>query len=570
MQRKPSTRTLAVGFLAASAALSVAVLAARNLYDDEISSFYLITQPLGAIIRAQSQGDVHPPGMYLLAHLAYCIVPSFRWINLFPLVFFYAGLSFFVLSLAPIFPRKRSQVCFFLLATLHPELLMWSNTFRWYSWWTGLALITLVLSLQPHVSRPRLTKARALSIGLLLGCLFYLNYITLLFAATLATAMFFRFRNQPRRQLATPALLTLLVFAVLIAPQLDTMVTVHLPGSGDQRSSVIVSVARLLLSLTTSEAFLPWQPLAVAAVAAFMALCVNAIATRFRRSPPMEVPRLQTTPPAPTEGDRLSLSQVPSSGEALFSILLFALLFLVLVTISGLGGKPRNGLLLIPLLAPAAAFAIGVLRPRLQIATLVFFSIWSAVGVTHLLGRYDLTKATMNDRPEQVIAFIRQTAGSDCPLVVTYDVGLSFALSQSRLPGLILVSGTGDPIFLSGPPQLTAKCQHIRLYAVRSYLPSIPGWINPLDGEAQSSTNFIEGQARNDYFSPDFEAHMKRRFAHLAGAKRDLADAAHLPDYRYAVTSGPIAPETLPALLKAMPDYTSSSDPTMSGSLAKP
>jgi hypothetical protein len=545
MQRKPNPRTLAIGFLTLSATLSVAILALRNLYDDEIASFGTITLPFAAIVRALAHSDVHPPGMYLLAHVALRIVPSFRWLNLFPLIFFYAGLSVFVLCVTPIFIRIRSQICFLLLATLHPLLLMWGNTFRWYSWWTSLALITLVVALQPRKPRPTLTLPRALSIGLLLGGLFYLNYITFLFAASLAVAMFVRYRTQPHRQLANCALATLLVFTVLIAPQLHTMVAVHLPGSDGQRSSLVVSFARLLLSLTASEAFLPWHPLAILATLLFITLGIAA-ATALR---------------ARNNTDERSPSLTAGLRPAIFCVLIFATLFIVLVVISGLGGKPRNGLLLIPVLAPAVAIAFGTLRPRVQTAVLLFFAIWSGTGAAHLLGRYGLIKATMDDRPEQVINFIRHDGDGDCPVVVTYDGGLSFALSQSRLPGLVLVSDNDEPNIPGGPPQSTGGCTHLRLYAVRSYQGDDNSLTQDLAGEVETSTHFIQGHAQTDSFSPDPDASMKRRLAHLSGASGDLSAATRLPDYRFVVISGPIDPRTVPALLRALPDFISSSAP---------
>src|ERR1039458_5935098 len=70
------------------------------------------------------------PGMYLLAHLAYRVVPSFRWMDLFPCLFVYAGLAIFLYQVTPLFARTRSQLCLLLLATLHPQLLLWRSEER--------------------------------------------------------------------------------------------------------------------------------------------------------------------------------------------------------------------------------------------------------------------------------------------------------------------------------------------------------------------------------------------------------------------------------------------------------
>jgi hypothetical protein len=417
MQRKPNPRTLATVFLLVSAALSIVILGVRNLYDDEISSLDFVTSSVKNILRVTALKDVHPPGMYLLAHFAYSILPSFRWMNLFPLLVVYAGLTIFLLQVTPLFTRTRSQFCLLLLATLHPQLLLWNTTFRWYSWWTGLALITLTTALQPNNPRPSLSNARGLILGLLLTCLFYLNYITFLFAFALGAAILLRYRKETWKLLLPSILITLGVFLALIAPQLHTMLTVHLPDAREQTSGLVASFLRLLLSVSASEAYLPWHPLAIAAVILFAALCVSCIATlsRFYRGRRSEIPRNDPAQPS----------------TALTSIVLFGLLFFLLVAVSGLGGKPRNGLLLIPVLALPAALMATTLRPRAQNATLIFLSLWSAVGIAHQIGRYGLTKATMNARPEQVVTFIAQTTGPDVP---SLSPTTPRSLSQSLRP----------------------------------------------------------------------------------------------------------------------------------------
>jgi hypothetical protein len=550
MQRKPNPHALAAAFLAVSAALSVAVLAVRNLYDDEISALNLTTSPIANILRATAAQDVHPPGMYLLAHLAYRVVPSFRWMDLFPCLFVYAGLAIFLYQVTPLFARTRSQLCLLLLATLHPQLLLWNTTFRWYSWWTGLALITLTAALQPRNPRPTLGAARALALAVLLACLFYLNYITFLFVVALGAAMLLRYRAQPWKRLLLPALLILGVFCALIAPQLHTMIAVHIPNGGGQLSSFAISFLRLLQSVATSEAYLPWHPLAILAGLLFAALCVVGLIARLRL-----LRRGAST---------------DSTGSGLASLLLFGLPFFLLVAVTGLGGKPRNGLLLIPVLAPAAALIVGTLRPRVQNAILLFFALWSAVGIAHIVGRYGLTKASMNDRPEQVVAFVRQTAGPGCAIVVTYDTGLAFSLAQANLPHTLIVSPFLPPIFGGSRSLPSNDCAHTRLYAVQSYLGASSPWTQTLGSELQSSTRFIHGQPRVDSFSFDPDARRKRGLARIPGLGGDLASAAALPDFRYVVTSGPVDRTGLEAMRKRVPDFFSSDDVIPSEAPPKP
>jgi hypothetical protein len=547
MQRN-NPRTLTAAFLLVSFALSIALLAARNLYDDEIASLPIITSSLKHILEINAHSDVHPPGMYLLTHIAYLILPSFRWMNLFPGAVTYAGLAVFLFQVTPLFARTRSQLCLLLLATLHPQLLMWGATFRWYGWWTGLALITLTIALQPRNPRPALGATRALTLGLLLACLFYLNYITFLFAFALAAAMLLRYRTQFWKHLLVSTLLIVAVFAALIAPHLHTMLAVHLPASRTQRSGLAASFLRLLQSIAVSEAYLPWHPLAILAGLFFAALCVRGLILLLRL---YRAPRSSELPPAQSEQPITPLA----------SLALFGLLFFLLVAATGIGGKPRSGLLLIPVLAPIAAWIVGTLRPRVQDAILFFIAIWSAVGAVHMLGRYGLTKTAMTDRPEQVAAFVQQTAGPACAVVVTYDAELAFTLAQSNLPRLLIISPFGGPIF-GGSRTLPSDCTPTILYAVESYMGGDSEWARTLHAEIQSSTKFIQSQPQTSSFSFDPDAARKRSLARIPGLGGDLASAARLPDYRYVVTSGPIDPASLNILRSRLPDFVSESERT--------
>jgi hypothetical protein len=479
--------------------------------------------------------------MYLLAHLAYRLLPSYRWMDLVPTAVLYAGLAVFLISIVPLFVRTRARQTFLLFATLSPQLLMWGNTFRWYSWWTGVALIALTVALQPARQHATLTATRALSLGVLLAALFYLNYITLIFVAALAAAAFVRYRAEvPARTLLIRALLALGVFLALIAPQLHTMFAVHLPDARAQRYSLLISCLRLIQSIATSEAYLPWHPLAIAAVVVSLALCLIAC-LRLARS--REAPQTEDNSP-------------------LRAICVFGMLFFLLVAASGLGGKPRSALLLIPVLAVPLALLADTLRPRTQTALLAFLALWSAVGAAHLLTRTGLSKSSMTDRPEQVATFVHhsttvasQAAPASCAVVVTYDSALAFALAESHTPNLLIVSPFRGAIF-GGAPTLPDTCASTRLFVVQSYLAGNPTRLSTFNGELAVARQYILGPPRTDRFSPDADAPSKRRLARLLADP----DAATLPDARYTVTSGPMDPAALDVMRHRLTHFVSGYD----------
>jgi hypothetical protein len=544
------TRALAAGFLALSFLISIAFLSVRNIYDDEYSSLdYVNLSPHRIIVLANS-GDVHPPGMYLLAHFAYQAIPSPRWMTLPELLVLYTGLCLFVLAVAPLFLDIVSVVCFLLLATLSPQLLMWGNTIRWYGWWTGLALTALVVSLQPNrqPEQLRLTSSRAAGLGVLVALLFYLNYITLIFGIALAVAMLFRYGRSAWRQY----LVLIALSFVLIFPQIHYFLTVHIPGGQGQRSGILVSLARLVEATFCSEAYLPWNPLAVVALILFIATAVAGTFSLLRE--------------IRTEGIAELFQR---NWDGIYSAVIFFLIFFVLVAISGLGVKPRNGLLLVPLLAVPTALVVGSWHSKaVQKTVIVLFALWCGGGAEHLVRREGLAKANMNNRPEEVASLLRSAPEGDCATVVTYDPLLALTLSTSHLHHLLILAPWRNAIYLHSQPFSTDGCGTLDVYWVRSYLGGFGEAGKVVGDEMQAARATLSGASEVRQLSPDPDAARKRKLTFLSGA-------SDLPDYRYIVERTSIPAAELGLLEQRLPhfavmDGTSAPRETFSSTPAAP
>src|SRR6202044_1751558 len=96
-----------------------------------------------------------------------------------------------------------------------------------------------------------------------------------------------------------------------------------------------------------------------------------------------------------------------------------------------------------------------------------------------------MMKATMNDRPEQVVAFVQQTIGPGCAIVVTYDTAVAFDVARADLPRTLIVSPFRGPIFGGSRPLPTQGCDQPRLYAVESYLGGTPHHFMTYHGELE-------------------------------------------------------------------------------------
>ncbi|QMV17979.1 hypothetical protein GOB94_04195 [Granulicella sp. 5B5] len=507
-------RILAALFLAVSLCISVGILSTRNIYDDEHVSLNYVHGSVQGIIAAANSTDIHPPGMYLLARLAYAAIPSPRWMALFPLLFIYGGLAVFVLSVTPLFAKRREQVTFLLLATFHPQFLMWGNTIRWYSWWTGIALTTLVVALRPREEIPLFSYRRAVVLGLLLDCLYYLNYITLVFIAALAVGILVRYSWRIWKQ----CLVSFLLFVAVSLPQWHAMLAVHIantrsPETG-QRASVVVSFARLIQANFCSEAYMPLQKFVLFVGLVFVVLSVVGLVgcIRWVRA-------------------RAASGSLWTKLDGLGCITVFMLLYFVLVGLSGLGIKPRNALILAPLLAPVAAMIVGTLRPLfLQYGVLGIFALWSAGAMEHLISRDGLAKSSMTDRPEEVVSFLRAQPSGTCSVVETYDYLLTFTLAHSDLPHVLTLTPFQNAADEGAVPFDRASCQRFEIYFVDSQSAGLAGEADVLKSEMNGFAASLGGRMDVHRFSFDKAAAAKRKFKFIPGA-------AVLPDYRFVLSS---------------------------------
>ncbi|HEV2691073.1 MAG TPA: hypothetical protein VGV35_21100, partial [Bryobacteraceae bacterium] len=281
-------RLFAASIVVASCLVSIAFLSVRNMYDDEVGSFHFISKPVAVIWQSANSSDFHPPGMYVLSHFFYSLTGSVRWTTLGPLAALYAGLLVFFLATRKHFLHDKAAALFFCaLLFLHPQLLMWGNSIRWYPYWTGIALVFLTIGLSLYLPANREAKPPSVWVcgvlGMMAGALFYLNYMSLLFLAAFAAAYAVRYSG---RQLWKLVVIggTLLLLAL---PQLTPFLAVHLPKRGLQQFSRLAAAGRVFHATFMSEAMLPWHPVALLFLAVVAAPLAAILWRQVRRGNPV-------------------------------------------------------------------------------------------------------------------------------------------------------------------------------------------------------------------------------------------------------------------------------------------
>lgn len=494
--------------IAISCLVSIAFLATRNMYDDEVGSFHFIAKPVAEIWQMANSSDFHPPGMYVLSHFFYTLTGSPRWTTLGPLAVLYMGLLVFYFGTRKHFSHDKAASLFYCaLLFLHPQLLMWGNSIRWYPYWTGIALVFLTIGLQLYLPANRepkpLSAAMCVLLGVMAGGLFYLNYMSLLFLAAFAAAYAVRYAG---RGLWRLAILGATLF-VLALPQLVPFLTVHLPKRGLQQFSRVAAAGRVFHGTFLSEALLPWHPVAVL----FLAAVVVPLAF-------------------------LLLRQINQRRVVWKSVATLFAVLLIFAAASGLGGKPRSFIVLAPAFAflAATAFLKAGLRYRWIAAAVTVC--WMSFGIGHLLARTATAKGGMNDHPEEMVRFIAEKSAGQCAIVFLHDPSLAYVLAEAGRPWTV-VSISGDAVHGIGSGEVNLKCNPAMEFVIRSYTGDQSDVAGKIDARmrAASAAMIPIGSAQ---FGRDDHVAIKRQLPGLGDAGKLL------PEYRFNVEYGAAKPGT--------------------------
>ena len=516
----PSTTGWFVIALLLSIVASLCILSTRNLYEDEVNSFLLIQQPIIDIWRAANHTDVHPPGMYVLSHLFYELIPSERWMTIGPLAILYAGLGFFVYrcrNLAA--PGRLATITFFAAALLHPQILMWGNSVRWYPYWTSLALVVLALVLQLQVATDDellpLSQSKALFLGVLIGVMFYINYSTLPYLFALVVSYLFRYPL--KSQYVDRAVRMVIAFAFCAAPQVMPMVKVHLANFATQKASRVAALAKLSDGITLSEAMLPWHLIGCLFL---VFVCVPAIWYYVRGISSTKMNKA---------ADLLKFGQ-----PAWPSLICFAIVLFGIAIASAAGAKARSFLLLCPIIALLIARSIkpgvwGYIRAALLI-------LWIGGGVYNLVARQETSKGEFNDHGEEVVRLIHKQADGKRALIFVHEPPLTYLLNRAAQNQRWQVcSVVEDYVHHVPSASIESFDQPDYVFVVQSYVGALHEHEQELNLALTTARNTILAP-RQQGVSPDRDVLWKKRIPGMEAATRTM------PEYRFVVTYGPPRP----------------------------
>lgn len=491
MRRAPWMRAVP---LLLGAALSISILGARNLYEDEWLSLAFLTKPMAELWRWTIACGCHPPGALALDRLTLLALGSARGIAAVHLVIWFACSAFFAFRAGRLLRTGWGRAGFATLAFAHPQLLMWAGTVRWYAVWWGLALVVLAAGLMPRRDDRPPSWPATIALGVAGALLLHLDYLAFVFLPCFAVAWLVRYG--PTR----PAMARILAIATL-STALGWPVVTAFP---DQRALVqcsaevanhLAAAFHMAHGLSIGQAMMPWHPVGIVVLVALILPCLALLArdllARWRE--PGEL--------------------APSAAREVAALVCFLALMVGGAIASGLGTKPRSFLGLTTVVALGLAMGAERLswRPWRALAA-VLLAAWIGTGAYDLIARTGSAKRQLNDRPEQVIARLEQLAEGGPALVLTSNLILTFEINQRRARGqtpLVVGSIWNDPVhgFPAGLPPDASRLPRVLVLAEADAGSTAP---DP-GGEALTAARGMIADARSEDVGVDPDAQLKSR-----------------------------------------------------------
>ena len=403
------------GFAILGLVLGLVILTQRNFYEDEWVTLSTIHKPMAELVRWSNTQDIHPPGVYAMDRVILQAVNAPRVLGAVHLLMWWAGLLMFVMAARRLLASARGQTLFAAIAFLHPQVLMWNSSLRWYPIWWGFAFAMIAIGLLRKGALPPGWRA-TIALGLAAGLLVYVDYLALLFLPLFAAAWVVRW-GWSRAALGRLALIAALS-AALATPQLIQLSSAILHSGHGQMTSPLMAGARLVHALTMGGAILPWHPVAVIASLVVLLPCTVLAITGM-----------------PATVQRLAASQPPAHRE-LIALLGLLIVMAVAGAVTGIGSHTYALMGLAPMVAFVLALGAERIRGRaVWTLVVVVTALWMGTGAWHLTARASTSKRLVNDHPEENIARLEQLANGGPALVFTNDLVLTFEINQRRARG---------------------------------------------------------------------------------------------------------------------------------------
>jgi hypothetical protein len=482
--------------------LSLVSLTNRSLFDDELYNLSLIQSAdnVGTLVSYVNRADVHPPLSYVINYYLYHLFGSYRGVWAIGAVMYALALQWAVKRFNDVESEFSARLIFIIMTVLSSNVLLWNLSLRWYSYFLPLSF-PLILGLALAYGRGVPTRKGLVGAGILMALLTYLSYLAFLvvIAAVLSSlAIHTLIRRRPFREFIVDWIPAGLLYGVLCLPQIYVLLTLQYGDNVSQKGGLLKSFLFSWYTPVAGNGLFPLAPLAILAMLVGGGVLLFAL-IKFR-----------------------SLPSWSAFGLVFFIVSLF------LLTVSGIGFKARNSMYTaLPMALIFAGVMTRMQRPWLKALVIGSILIASASGTLHVLASKDTLKNNFNIQPWAVQEAILAEPDCDDPVIFTHDPQLTYYMAHEYGFRVLSLYSLSIPELTAGATAPSKKVARLTLPAgtCAVWLGTFRGSIAPADfHDVQKALAQIESTADSTSIKPLFP---DTRVA----LKRRLSGRSDLPDH---------------------------------------
>jgi hypothetical protein len=366
-------------------------------YDDEFFNINLIEKFGFKTINYLQHSDVHPPVSYIINVSLFSLFNDWAVVRLASGLLTSFALIFVINNELKVFGNRQALIVFLLLA-LNPAILMWCTGIRWYAYFMP---VLFYLVFQP-VHRGYKAWIIALA-GITL--LSYIGYIAFLIFVPILL-LYWALSDEPVKNKLKYILYLSPVFWALYAYQLYFFLTVHVKSKKKEEYGLMEDLRGYFISQVSNQGVFPLSVPAILSLAGFLGILFCII--------------------------RYSLKNTNKRSSNI--ILIAYLLATILLFVSGVAGKFRNLIVLIPFQIFLILHYYAILKnSRLYLCSVALISIANIYGCVNVFCHTDTTKNSWNLPVRDLISDINRVHKNDTSvLLFTHDPTLTSVLQNNK------------------------------------------------------------------------------------------------------------------------------------------
>ena len=380
----------------------------HHYYDDEIYNLDLLQFSLTKIFSQVQSEDVHPTLSYIINKIIYELFVSYKAILIFSIIFNVAALVYFYRFAESTLNDKYSKLLLFMFVFINGGLLLWTNSVRWYAYWTPLFIILYTYLLKQQ----KLTSKNIVVIGILLSVMTYINYLSFLLFITICIYIICsHYLNLTPSRLSTRIKnISLLSLVYICLCLYQIYIFINLPNKALQTPDFISSLLNAVYGIVNGGSVFLASPVFLFTTCATLIIIVLGLKAALV--------------------DNKAVSQVFKK-----SMVLFAVLF-VLMIITGVAGKYRNNIALsIPFYFIVTYFFMKIKNKKIKLTYLFSILTLSTVTVFNLVTHQNTAKNSYNMPVYELSTFLNKPHNK---LIVTHSPAIYFNLVNKKYKVLSL------------------------------------------------------------------------------------------------------------------------------------